>query len=76
MKLGELGKEPSTCFPACGPNLAHFYLRRYERGGGKRIYRHLSSQCARPAPLTAWGRSQPLLNMGQSDNVASTRVFE
>jgi hypothetical protein len=43
MKLGELGKEPSTCFPACGPNLAHFYLRRYERGGGKRIYRHLSN---------------------------------
>jgi hypothetical protein len=33
MKLGELGKEPSTCFPACGPNLAHFYLRRYEIGG-------------------------------------------
>ena len=42
MKLGELGKEPSTCFPACGPNLAHFYLRRYEIGAGKRISQHLS----------------------------------
>src|SRR5580704_4486362 len=44
MKLGELRKEPSTCFPACGPNLAHFYLRRYEIGGGKRISQHLSSR--------------------------------
>ena len=44
MKLGELRKEPSTGFPACGPNLAHFYLRRYEIGGGKRISQHLSSR--------------------------------